>query len=241
MLRPAIGVANQPCRLPASRNSAKHGVRDQMFRHPFAHRVTGDFTAVRASQAGRTQPTLIDHDRHRRSGLKLSRIRRWTVSTSASWARFLPRSFGRLALAPHLVATHRYAQHSAHWRHGVVSSYLFNPHLTSAASRSTSRTFRGGRAPFRPDQLTLDLCQLDLPFCQWLSVSVNDIFQLAGLRRPPPPVCQHLDPPLTLSCPRFATPRAARIRRVSVDSFVSSASDKLRAPFVIRRNVFNTS
>lgn len=56
MLRPAIGVANQPCRRPASRNSAKHGVRDQMFRHPFAYRVTGDFTAVRVSRAGRTQP-----------------------------------------------------------------------------------------------------------------------------------------------------------------------------------------
>ena len=41
-------------------------------------------------------------------------------------ARFLPHSFGRLALAPCIVAAHRYAQHAAHRRHGIVLSHLFN-------------------------------------------------------------------------------------------------------------------
>lgn len=57
-----------------------------MFRHPFARRVTGNFTAVRVPQASRTQPTLIDRDRgdvttpdligHRHRDILVQRIRR---------------------------------------------------------------------------------------------------------------------------------------------------------------------
>lgn len=57
-----------------------------MFRHPFAHRVTGDFTAVQVPQGGRTQPTLIDRKRgdvttpdligHRHRDILVQRIRR---------------------------------------------------------------------------------------------------------------------------------------------------------------------
>ncbi|KVR40541.1 hypothetical protein WK16_12860 [Burkholderia ubonensis] len=41
-------------------------------------------------------------------------------------ARLLLHSSGRLALAPRIVATHRYAQHATHRRHGIVLSHLFN-------------------------------------------------------------------------------------------------------------------
>ncbi len=46
ILRPAIAVMNQARRRPSGRDGAKQRLHDQIFRHPFAHRVANDFTAV---------------------------------------------------------------------------------------------------------------------------------------------------------------------------------------------------